>query len=415
MTRARALDTAQLERMLSHVAAWTGFDELAIHRDALVRALAPLLEAGASAGSLLERAAAGDPGLVDRLSQAAAVGESYFFRQPEHFLFVRTCLVPGWLQADRPVRVWSAGCSSGEEAWSLAALLEASGVRRFQVLGTDLVAKNVAAAREGAYGPWSVRPGSPLLCDPFDPAASAPERRRVSPALRARTEFRVHNLLSAPPEPARFDLVFCRNVLIYFSARAAQRVCDTLASALSPGAALVFAAMDVASPPPGLSRVGAPEQQIFVRSDAGGRAPRAAATAPPPRRSRPCPSITAPAPSPSPERARRAAPPPPLADLEPVALHLRALGLIERGERSAADRLLGDLRRRAPGYVPGLLESALFCARDGRKSVAKGLMRAVLDRVFPLPADQPVAGPEPLPARFYAATAQAFLDAETQR
>ncbi|HEY3444842.1 MAG TPA: CheR family methyltransferase [Myxococcales bacterium] len=424
MMPARVLEAATTDvasRLVGHVAHWTGFDERAVREESLRAALAPLLAAGESPGSILERAGSNDRELMDLLSQAALVGESYFFRQPEHFQFVAATLAPAWASEGRFVRAWCAGCSTGEEAYSLAAILEAAGVRRFQVLGTDLLARNVGHAREGLYGPWSLRPGGPLLCDPFQPGSSARDGWRVRRELRERTEFRVHNLLSAAPDPGRFDLVFCRNVLIYFSPASSARVRALLAGALAEGGALVFAAMDVASPPPGLVRRGPPEHQIYVRpgpgSDSQATPPLgpAAPMARPPRR-----RVVV--------RGSGAYPPPrvPLAaaaepaassrkEIDPVATHVRALGLLERGERVAAERLLADLRAAAPGYVPGLLESALLCAREGRKSAAVALMREVLERTFALPGDDTLDGPEPLPAGFYASAARAFLDAELRR
>jgi hypothetical protein len=94
---------------------------------------------------------------------------------------------------------------------------------------------------------------------------------------------------------------------------------------------------------------------------------------------------------------------------EPVALHLRALVHIERGERKRAEKELSDLARQVPDYVPGILERALLHVRMGEKSAATALMREVLKRIDKLPADEVLAGPEPLPVSFYRDSAQTFL------
>ncbi|MGC4119732.1 MAG: CheR family methyltransferase [Myxococcales bacterium] len=416
-------------RLVSLVARWTGFDEQAVREEALQAALAPLLAKGESPEAILERAAAGDRALVDLLSQAVLVGESYFFRQPEHFQFVASSLVPAWAADGRLVRAWCAGCSTGEEAYSLSAVLDAAGLRRFQVLGTDLLPRNVEHAREGRYGSWSLRRGNPLLADLFEPGTSGRDERRVRPELREHTEFRVHNLLASPPEPGAFDLVFCRNVLIYFAPAPAEQVRASLAGALLPGGVLAFAAMDVgATAPPGVERCGSPEHQIFVRADGADTVPAPPKRLPKPRALRRRSSAAR-------SSAGEVLPPPPPAStggatsadsgdsaesrargaVDPVALHVRALGQLEQGERDAAERQLSELRDIAPGYVPALLESALLYARDGRKSAAVALMREVLERTLILPGQTSIDGPEPLPADFYASAARAFLDAEQKK
>jgi hypothetical protein len=74
-----------------------------------------------------------------------------------------------------------------------------------------------------------------------------------------------------------------------------------------------------------------------------------------------------------------------------------------------------QLQRSAPSYLPGMLEGALLCAREGRRGNALELMRSILERALALPAELPIPGPETLPASFYAATAQSYLGAEARR
>jgi chemotaxis protein methyltransferase CheR len=432
-----ATERSQLAKSLTR---WTGFHTDAIRPRAIDAAVAPLFEQGLLTEDVIARAQRDDPAVRARLTQAVAVGETYFFRVPEHFAVVRETLAPRWA-ADpaRPRRVWSAGCATGEEAYSIAAVLRARGIASFEVVGTDLVGANVVAARAGRYGPWSLRGAVPPGEDPFLPAAAGAAKREIDPALRACTRFEVHNLLEGPPAPGRFDLVFCRNVLIYFTPEATARALATLMSALAPGGVIAFATMDVARTPEPLVRISAPELQVFelpvdagrVGADAFGAsdapevAQRLAMTGQ--RREDdarlPAPAAASAPSAPPPARAagaargrrtpRRGALP--IGAADPVALHVRALAHIDRGEHVRARALLADLERLAPEYLPGLLEVALLHAREGRRGRAAELMRSVLGRARGLAPEAPVAGPETLPAGFYVTAARTYLGGEVHR
>jgi len=402
---------AAWSRLSACITRWTGFHPDAVWPRSVHSALRPLLEGGLSAEEVASLAQRDDARIRHGLTQAVPVGETFFFRGADHFKYVRETLVPLWASEPGRVRwIWSAGCAGGEEAYSLASVLRAGGVASYEIVGTDLVEANVAAARAGRFGPWSVRAGAPLLEDPFI-APTRPGVREVHPELRSRTRFQVHNLLDPPPEPGRFDLIFCRNVLVYFAPDAAARACASLASALTPGGVIAFSIMDVAGAPAPLTRIGPPELQLFQRP--AHQAPVSATTRPAevaPRRRRADPR------TPAPGGGRPAPPsaPEPLA-VEPVPLHLRALAHIERGEHARARALLEQLQRLAPSYLPGMLEGALLCAREGRRGNALELMRSILERALALPAEQPIPGPETLPACFYASAAQTFLGAEVRR
>jgi hypothetical protein len=161
-----------------------------------------------------------------------------------------------------------------------------------------------------------------------------------------------------------------------------------LSRALAPGGALLFGSMDISEPPSGLVRAGTAELQIY-RLEGARQAPRTAAARV--------------APDPLPPFLPRVRPP------EPVALHLRALVHIERGEKKRAEQELNDLARQVPDYVPGILERALLHVRMGEKSTATSLMREVLKRTDKLAVDELLPGPEPLPVSFYRDSAQTFL------
>jgi chemotaxis methyl-accepting protein methylase len=382
----RRYDERVLDELIAYAAEWTGFSRDAILPDAVRRAAAGL---GAPA-EVLQRAAARELSVVHALCQAVSVGETYFFRHPEHFRWVATSFLPEMLETRREtIRAWSAGCATGEEAYSIAAclldLLPWPRTVTVEVLGTDLLERNLVVARRGEYGSWSRRPSGPVLHPIFTDAGNA--KVRIDDAVRAVTRFGEHNLLGEPP--GAFDLIFCRNVLVYFSPDAVRTVVRHLARALAPGGALLFGSMDVSEPPPGLLRAATAELQIYRRLDAR-PAPRTAAAPVPP-------------PAPPPPYVPRVRPP------EPVALHLKALVHIERGEKKRAEKELTELARLVPDYVPGILERALLHVRMGEKTAASSLMREVLKRTEKLPGDELLAGPEPLPASFYRDSAQTFL------
>ena len=384
-----------LDELTGAAAALTGFSLDAILPDAIRRAARTLL-ASSTAPEILQRARGGDPAVAAVLSQAVTVGETYFFRHAEHFRFLTSRLLPELLE--RPparLRLWSAGCATGEEPWSIAAcLLDVlpPGAPPLEVLATDLLPRNLAAARTGVYGAWSQRPSAPLLHPITRKVASSspagPALVRIDDRLRPLVRFAEHNLLE-PIDDGPFHAIFCRNVLVYFSPEASRRAVAHLTAALAPGGALLLGSMDVPSPPEGLVATGAPQDQIWRRPDP----------------SRP--------PAPSAAVARAVTPLQPFVRraAEPVALHLRALVHVERGNHPAAARALTELVREAPDYVPGLLERALLHVRLGERAAATSLMREVLRRSVALPGDELVAAPEPLPASFFVHSAEAFLRA----
>ncbi len=145
------------------------------------------------------------------------------------------------------MRIWVSACATGEEAYTLAMLaIETCGVDvPVRILATDIASNAIAAARAGDYSSRSVRRvPSALRALHF---SSAGARHLIREPLKSMVEFRRHNLVtepSPPPGEAPFDLVVCRNLLIYFSSETSQRVVASLESALSPGGMLILGAAD---------------------------------------------------------------------------------------------------------------------------------------------------------------------------
>jgi chemotaxis protein methyltransferase CheR len=192
---------------------------------------------------------------LDPLIDALRIGETRFYRHPDQMAWLRERL-PALLRRaaaeGRPLRAWSAGCATGEEAWTLAMLLceaQKGGARpeAATVLGTDLSAPALRVAEAGTY------PAAAAAALPADLAGRylvpapgpgpGPGAGRVAVAASLRAEvpvrFRCHNLLRAG-EPGPFDLILCRNVLIYFDPRSRGEALRRLREALVQGGVLLL-------------------------------------------------------------------------------------------------------------------------------------------------------------------------------
>ncbi len=198
---------------------------------------------GAQLASLL---AQHPPGTWDALTDEAArilsIPETHFQRHPECFDVARQLLREvAQRRPSGPVRIWSAGCASGEEAYNLAALgLEEVGTR-VQVFGTDFSHDAVARAREGVYGSWSLRGIEPSALAWLELREG--RQVRVKDEIRAQVTFCV-GTLAEPGPPYDIDLAFCRNVLIYFSDEGSGRVLRRIAASLRSHGHLIMAPTD---------------------------------------------------------------------------------------------------------------------------------------------------------------------------
>jgi len=168
---------------------------------------------------------------IEILASHLTVGETYFFREPAHFEVIRHEVIPDVLRRRGPghkLRVWSAGCASGEEAYSLAIAVEEAGLAdRAHILGTDISRAALAAAREASYGTWSLRGVDDGLVRRY--FRRAQDRRLLDERISKRVAFEFLNLaLDAYPSVAAgvwgMDLILCRNVLIYFDRQTIARV-----------------------------------------------------------------------------------------------------------------------------------------------------------------------------------------------
>jgi chemotaxis protein methyltransferase CheR len=200
-----------------------------------------------SPAELIRQLLSGDAESIALLIEHSVVGESSFWRYPEQFAALRRHL----FDRPEPLRIWSAGCASGEEPYSLAmAVLEAGRpVGRDRILATDVSEHALAKARVGRYAPWALRRLSPALRERHfrDDAGSAV----VLEPVKSMVELRRGNLIAEPENPndpreaSGFDAILCRNVLIYFEPETVAEVLLRLLRALRPGGYLVLGPIEL--------------------------------------------------------------------------------------------------------------------------------------------------------------------------
>lgn len=413
------LMTTNLESLDAALAQWAlsrlGFDRRALRFERL-RAAAQR-EVGRLGWSSLERVLRGelqDAALDTALVAAATVGETYFFRQPEHFDLLKQLPFKG--SAERPLKAWSAACASGEEAYSLAVTLRQSqGLEApaLEVWGTDINEAALTAARAASYGRWSFR-ASAIEVGSADLAIEAARAEVVriqvlDPRTRAVTRFARQSLLENATfdqlSGPRFHVIFCRNALVYFNPEAAEQALKHLVEALVPGGWLILGNMDVAKTPAGTKRWGSAHLCVFEREQPGAPTPTPALAAPLPL-PRPVPVRISLADAPRPKF--------PAADEsaaldEAIDWHRGIQAQVEADEVDTALLELQALVEAHPDYLPGWFEHGLALNRRGQRALAAVSFQTVLrlSRSHAVTAD--VAGPEPLSLDFYVGSAEAFL------
>lgn len=195
------------------------------------------------------RLVAGIEGLGERQKMLAALTTNVtrFFREPHHFEHLQTKVLPALVQRARArgrVRIWSAGCSSGQEPFSIALtvldMLPEAASLDFRILATDIDPNMIAAGREAVYSDEAVRPVPPSLRDRFMVRVRNGGREAwgAGEEMRRLVAFRELNLMARWPMKGRFDAIFCRNVVIYFDEPTQELMWSRFAPLLNPGGQL---------------------------------------------------------------------------------------------------------------------------------------------------------------------------------
>jgi chemotaxis protein methyltransferase CheR len=181
------------------------------------------------------------------LITALVVPETFFHREYDPIRWSAEAFVPQRLSQNqsRAVRIWHAACSSGEEPYSMAIALSEAGIppEQVDIVATDLDEYALLRARQGLYGQRSLRSLPAAWQKYFEKRGS---NFLLSADIRRRVRFQVLNLLERPRilELGRFDLIFCRNVFIYFKPAAIEEVVHSLAQVLNPGGRLFVGACE---------------------------------------------------------------------------------------------------------------------------------------------------------------------------
>jgi chemotaxis protein methyltransferase CheR len=204
----------------------------------------------ASLGDLVAKLRGGNEDLIVDAVEAMTTNESFFYRDKIPFEHFRDAIIPALITArarERRIRIWCAAASTGQEPYSLAMTLKEMkdklGGWRVEILGTDISTDVLEKAKAGVYSQFEVQRGLPIqmLVKYFTQAG---DTWQIAPEIRAMVKYRQHNLLAEFMGFGRFDLVFCRNVLIYFDQETKSGVLNRIAKQLDPEGYLVLGAAE---------------------------------------------------------------------------------------------------------------------------------------------------------------------------
>jgi chemotaxis protein methyltransferase CheR len=215
-------------------------------------ALAAIIRARgyASVDQLVSRLVSGrEAALTEQVIEALLNNETYFFRDKLPFDLLLGGPVKRLEQArlaHKRLSIWCAGCSTGQEAYSLAMSFADEPARwqgwTIEIVGTDLSRSAIERARAGVYSQFEVQRGLPVMqmIRWFEELGGGDWR--ISPKLRDRVRFDTRSLIEPPPHPGRFDIILCRNVLLYFTTDMRRLAFNRLAEAIAPDGALMLGA-----------------------------------------------------------------------------------------------------------------------------------------------------------------------------
>jgi len=305
---------------------------------------------------------------LQKLLQFLTVGETYFFRYHAQFAALREFLATE-VAADRKrrLRFWSAGCSTGEEPYSLAMTVMETlpdwRERDIRILATDINNRALKRAREGVYGQWAMRATDERYLDRyFDRVGRS---FILKEPVKSLVEFSHLNLQTDEfPSPSggggELDAIFCRNVMIYFTLATMKKVVERFAACLTPGGYLFLGHAETLSQISTHFERHSLEGAFYYRKKSSAAAVvrretkpvetrRAVRPLPPPPPARPAP-------------VKRVAPP---VEPNPAELYRKALELFDAENFQQASLLLGDLLERRPDHVGALVTEGFIQANNG--------------------------------------------------
>ncbi len=191
------------------------------------------------------------PALTEQVIEALLNNETFFFRDKLPF----DLLMGGPLKrieaaraAEKKISIWSVGCSTGQEAYSIAMTFAEQEVRwrgwTVEIVGTDISRSAIGRARDGKYSQFEVQRGLPVLQMVRWFSEEGEGGWQIAQRLRDMVRFEVRNIVERPPEPKQFDMILCRNVLLYFAPDMRRLAFSRMADALAPHGALMLGAAE---------------------------------------------------------------------------------------------------------------------------------------------------------------------------
>jgi chemotaxis protein methyltransferase CheR len=382
----RVIDEAQYLEIAAHVTRRSGMvfapNRRVEARAGIARAMkASVAPTGAAYLALVQRSTSVLDALVDELT----VSETHFMRDPPQMELIRTEVLPALRGRPLAPRVWSAGCATGEEPYSLAILLEQEGLDAGAfVLGTDFSEPALRKARTASYSDWSMRSvDAPFLESYF--RRSGQRRRTLVDRIRQKVRFERVNLVGEESFAAAgaysMDLILCRNVLIYFDHATARRIAARLFECLAEGGVLLTGGADPLLTDGGLFDIEVTRVGLVYRRPRTGAFP--VAPAPPPKAWTPPPFPDAPI-APPPSMDTIGVPPPDKAAgtrIDPElggASFARILAQANRAGAEDAERLVAAELGRHPLDAPLHYLSATLLLALGRHVEAEGKAQRAL-------------------------------------
>lgn len=190
-----------------------------------------------------------DDALLTEIVEAMTTNESFFFRDTKPFDYLKKEIIPNILKKSpgkSSINIWSAACSTGQEPYSIAmTILEDPSLSslNFNIMATDLDMNVMEKARDGLYSQFEVQRGVPIamLMKYF---TQTNEHWQIKDELKARIKFEKFNLMESPKSLGDFDVIFCRNVLIYFDAETKKKVLNNLCNCLNKDGSVILGASE---------------------------------------------------------------------------------------------------------------------------------------------------------------------------
>ncbi|HZX27863.1 MAG TPA: protein-glutamate O-methyltransferase CheR [Telluria sp.] len=353
-----------------------------------------------------------------RVANLLTVAETYFFREARAYDLIVDLARKRMTRGGTPLRIWSAGCCTGEEAYSAAIALRehfpAAPPDAWQILGTDINEPSIARARAGVYRDWSFRGAAEWLRERyFEP--HGPGEWRLAERVRAQVRFDVLNLATPVyPRPdngtAELDVILCRNVLMYFTPAQRRAIVGRMTACLRPEGWLVV------SPSEASAELFAAFEPVYHRDavhyrlrgaagresgslvPAAGLAPTAAAAGSARSGRAPPAAVPAAPPRPGPRAQHLSVPAPSARDSRAAALREQAGHAVEQRNFLRARRLLQQLLYLEPEDIAGLYLMGLVLEGGGSKRAAHARFAAAARLLANVPPDAVVPGVESLPA-----------------